>query len=158
MKQLTLGLLLITLVGCQQKAPQTTPQTPTTPQLESISKEECMALLDRWEEAMMEKDSVKLKSVLHPSYYYAGSPDGSLANRQAMMEWVAGDPGQLLSQQFNDMDIQIYQNVAIVRGWEIMTALTAEGDTTKYKLRFTDVYQKENGVVQALSTHSSPMD
>ena len=158
MKHLILGLLLVALIGCQQQPRETTPQTPTTPQPESISKEECMALLDRWEEAMMQKDSLKLKSVLHPNYYYAGSPDGSLANRQAMMEWVATDPGQLLSQEFHDMDVQIYQNIAIVRGWEIMTSLTAQGDTTEYKLRFTDVYQKKDGVVQALSTHSSPMD
>lgn len=157
MKLLLSTFVMIALLSCGEQPPQTD-QTPATPELESITQEECMALLDRWEAAMMEKDSTKLKSVLHPSYYYAGSPDGSLADRQGMMEWVATDPSQLLSQDFKDMDIQIYQNVAIVRGWEIMRMRSPEGDTSEFKLRFTDVYQKKDGVVQALSTHSSPMD
>ena len=150
----TLSLMAILLVmACQPEAKQ-----QEKPLVDQITAKDATDLLEKWEAAMKEKDSTKLGEVLHPEYQYAGSPDGSTANRSAMMEWVATDPSDLLSQTFYDMDIKLYGDVAVVRGWEVMVNRSPEGDTSEFKLRFTDVYKKENGVTRALSTHSSPMD
>ena len=107
---------------------------------------------------MIEKDSSLLGTVLHPDYQYAGSADGGSSDRSAMMVYTATDESDLLGQEFHDMDIDLFDDVAIVRGWEILSLRSPEGDTVRFKLRFTDVYRKENGVTRALATHSSPMD
>ncbi len=152
--KITLGILtLIALVACQPEAKQ-----PTEPLVDQITAKDATDLLKKWEEAMIDKDAAKLGEVLHAEYQYSGSPDGSTADRAAMMEWVVSDPNTLLSQTFYDMDIKLYGDVAVVRGWEVMVNRTPEGDTIEFKLRFTDVYQKEKGVTRALATHSSPMD
>ena len=152
MKNLVKVLVLFLLGACQQT------EKPEVPAVEQITEKDATELLDKWEQAMITKDSALLKEVLDPTYTYSGSPDGSTADRATMMEWVATDPSNLISQEFFDMDIKLYDNVAIVRGWEIITSLSPEGDTSQFKLRFTDVYKKENGITKALSTHSSPMD
>lgn len=147
-------LSLAVIIGCQQ----VTPADTINADQELITVQDATNLLARWEQAMKDKDSTLLKQVLHPEYQYAGSPDGSTADRKTMMTYVATDPNDLLSQDFFDMDIKLYRDVAIVRGWEIMKVRSAEGDTSEFKLRFTDVYVKENDMTRALSTHSSPMD
>ena len=152
MKILFLASITVLLCSCQ------TTSEKVQQDLEQITDQDASNLLQKWEKAMIDKDSTLMGEVLHPEYQYSGSPDGSTADRQAMMIWVATDPGQLISQTFFDMDIKIYGNMAVVRGWEVMLNASAEGDTTSTKLRFTDVYLKEDGVTRALSTHSSPMD
>ena len=144
-------LLMAALVSCR-------PSSVATTEGDIMTKEEALALLDRWEDAMIKKDSSLLGKVLHEDYQYSGSADGSTSDRQAMMAYTASDPSKLLGQEFYDMDIDLFDDVAIVRGWEILSLETPKGDTVRFKLRFTDVYQKKNGITRALATHSSPMD
>ena len=152
MKTAYLWICGMVFIACQPL--QNTSDEPS----DNITEQDAMDLLETWEQAMLNKDSALLGEVLHPSYQYAGSPDGSTANRAAMMEWVVSDPNELLSQTFYDMDVKIYGDIAIVRGWEIMLNRSPEGDTSQFRLRFTDVYQKQNEITRALSTHSSPME
>jgi len=151
MKYTFLLIAIFALVSCQQ--------TPSPDkEKDIITKEDALTLLERWEKAMIEKDSSLLGTVLHTDYQYSGSADGGTSDRSAMMVYTATDESDLLGQEFHDMDIDLFDDVAIVRGWEILSLRTSEGDTVRFKLRFTDVYRKENGVTRALATHSSPMD
>ena len=87
---------------------------------DQITKQDALDLLDRWEKAMAEKDSALLGKVLHPQFQYAGNADGTLTNRRGMMEGIVAEDFSFLGQEFFSTDIKLYDDVAIVRGWEIL--------------------------------------
>ena len=148
MKPTHLIVIGLWILGCQPPSGSTDP----------ITNEDARNLLNKWEEALKTKDTTMLGEVLHPEYRYSGSPDGSITTRRKMLEGLQNDPYTILAQNLYDLDFRLYDDVAVVRGWEILSLVTGDGDTSEFKLRFTDVYRKENGVTRALATHSSPIE
>ncbi|MEM9935651.1 MAG: nuclear transport factor 2 family protein [Bacteroidota bacterium] len=144
----TLGLLVL---SCADPVPVTEQDTV------SISQEEVDALLTTWEQAIIEKDPQLLAEVLDDEYIYAGGGDGSLVPKTAMLAAIMNDSSEFISQELFDVETSFYEDIVIVRGWEIITLIPQGGERTEVKLRFTDVYRKKEGVLRALSTHSSPI-
>lgn len=130
----------------------------TKTETDNINRADVDNLLAKWKEAFYQKDTSLLSEVLHDSYIYSGSADGSISDKKAAIDNLSTDNSQLLAQDLFDLNVQFYSDIAIVRGWENLKIKTDAGDTIDIKLRFTDVYKKENEMTQAISTHSSPID
>ncbi len=130
----------------------------TNSETDKINRTDVDNLLAKWEQAFYKKDTSLLSQVLHTNYIYSGNADGSISDKKAVMNNLSVDNSQLLAQDLYDLNVQYYSNIAIVRGWENLKIKTDVGDTINIKLRFTDVYKKENGNTEALSTHSSPIN
>lgn len=128
-----------------------------TVKAQEITEEEVLTLLKTWDTSIKNKDTQTLDQVLHANYAYSGSSNGSITNKDGMLENLRNDKANYLPTEFNDLDIRYFDNVALLRGWEVINILEDSGDTLQIKLRFTDVYRKENGVLKAISTHSSPI-
>lgn len=118
-----------------------------------IEKKEALALLENWSQAYYQKDTVLLDQVLHDQYVYSGA-DGHRSPKSAVIKNLVTDPSRIINQALFDLDIRPYQNTVIVRGWEELTILGEAGDTSKFTLRFMDVYIKEKGELKALATQS----
>jgi len=143
-KSLQLSLLLALFIACGQKR--------------SITKSDVVQLMDTWKEAYYKKDTVLLGEVLHRDYVYSGNTDGFTSTRKQSMLNLANSDFRILQIDLNDLDMRFYNHIAIIRGGEMLTLQLNSGDTIRLKLRFTDIYIKENGRTQALSTHSSPIE
>ncbi len=125
---------------------------------EAITESDVKHLLKTWEEAFYNKDSSLLSEALHKDYIYSGNSDGSTTSKIQYMLNLANSDFDIVQIDLNDVTINYYDHIAIVRGSEIITLKLSSGDTVAAKLRFTDTYIKENELVQALSTHSSPIE
>nr|WP_299387907.1 nuclear transport factor 2 family protein [Allomuricauda sp.] len=126
---------------------------------EEITKEEALNLLHTWTDAYLKGDAGPLIEVLDDSWVYSGAADGSTSNKIATIDEVSEADYSFDEIKYHELDVKLYGDMAVVRGWERMVILSADKqDTTILKLRFTDVYQKKDGKVRAIATHSSPMD
>ena len=146
MKHTYFLLLLALLTHCQ----------PTTP--DQITAQEVIELLHDWEDAYIHQDTALMNRILHEDWVYCGNKDGTTSDKNYTLKELAQADYQFLSMEFSEIDIRLYDDMAIVRARELITMKLANGDTLKLPLRFTDVYQKENGRIQALTTHSSPIE
>ena len=149
---LHVGLMAIVLFGmsCTEPAVQEEEKI-------QISQEEVDALLKKWERAIIEKDPDLFDEVLDDEYIYSGGGDGSTVSKEGMLAEIANDESEFISQELFDVQSSFYDDMVIVRGWEIITLVPKGGEQVEIKLRFTDVYRKKDGVLKALSTHSSPI-
>ena len=156
MKKLLVCLLLaMTINACKNSE-----RTENTIQLEtdSITKEEALDLLHEWTDAYLKGDANPLNEILDETWVYSGSPDGSLSNKLATIEEFSNADYKFAAITYDGLDVRIYNDIAIVTGSEVMAITGSSGtDTTKLRLRFTDVYIKKNGEIKAISTHSSPI-
>ncbi|MEM8900465.1 MAG: nuclear transport factor 2 family protein [Bacteroidota bacterium] len=147
-----LGCLCICFLGIRCTEPAV--QEEETVQ---ITQEEVDALLKKWERAIIEKDPELFAEVLDDEYIYSGGGDGSTVSKEAMLAEITNDESEFISQELFDVQTSFYEDIVIVRGWEIITLIPKGGEQVEVKLRFTDVYRKKDGVLKALSTHSSPI-
>lgn len=153
MKQyLILGFLCISLLGISCTEPAVEEEEKV-----QITQEEVDALLKKWERAIIEKDPDLFDEVLDDEYIYSGGGDGSTVSKEGMLAEIANDESEFISQELFDVQSSFYEDMVIVRGWEIITLVPKGGEQIEIKLRFTDVYRKKDGVLKALSTHSSPI-
>ncbi len=135
------------LVSCTNSN-QTTPET--------ITEAEVHHTLEVWVDGLLENNPQKIDRVLDDSWVYSGAGDGTTVNKsQALSEM---SPGETTLKKVTLMDtvVWLYNDVAIIRGWEELV-FVEDADTSKMYLRFTDVYEKKDGVVRAIATHSSPI-
>lgn len=147
---------LLTLASCQVSVKT---DEDRSKQPEAISKEEALDLLHRWTKAYLEGDSTSLDDILDETWLYAGSSDGKTTDKKTTIEEFSTADYKFSDISYENLEVNLYGDVAVVRGSETMVILGNEGkDTTQLSLRFTDVYQKKNGKVRAVSTHSSPID
>ena len=92
---------------------------------------------------------------------YSGGSDGKTSGKTGSGRRTCVTTDDLLDDVIlNDLKIRIYDNIAVATGSrgtrQCRYAKTV--DTTKFQLRFTDVYRKSDGKIKAISTHSSPID
>lgn len=149
-------VLVIWTVSCKNSEK---PKEEQQPIVEKITEEEALNLLHTWTNAYLSADATALDSVLHESWVYSGSPNGEVSNKAATLEEFSTADYTFHDISYEQLDIQLYEDVAVVRGSETMIIIgNSAKDTTTLSLRFTDVYQKQNGVVKAIATHSSPIE
>ncbi|WP_276391799.1 nuclear transport factor 2 family protein [Eudoraea chungangensis] len=149
-------LLVIWTVSCKNRE---RPKEEQKPIVEKITEEEALNLLHTWTNAYLSADTTSLDSVLDESWVYSGSPNGEVFSKTATLEEFSTADYTFHDISYEKLDIQLYGDVAVVRGSETMIIVgNSAKDTTTLSLRFTDVYQKHNGVVKAIATHSSPIE
>lgn len=151
---LTMAVILV-FAACKQAAePIAEPEI-----VDKITEEEALDLLHTWTNAYLEGDAGPLIEVLDDTWEYSGSSDGNTTDKIATIDEFSQADYSFDEIEYHDLDVKLYDDIAVVRGWERMVILGADKqDTTVLKLRFTDVYQKKEGKVRAIVTHSSPMD
>lgn len=124
-----------------------------------ITKKEALYVLHKWTNAYLTNNPNTLDEVLDDTWVYSGPSNGVTLDKKTTIEGLIKADYTYNQITFQDLEVDLYQDMAIVRGSEKMVILGSFGqDTTTLRLRFTDVYQKKNGVVKAISTHSSPIE
>ena len=148
-------IVAITLVACQQTSESSPPESPGQ---ELITEEEALGLLHKWTRAYLMGDAEPLQQVLDESWLYSGSSDGSITGKAAAIEEFSKADYRFADIAYENLEVKLYGDVAVVRGSEKMVIVGSSQDTTELSLRFTDVYQKKNGEVKAIASHSSPIE
>lgn len=155
MKTSVLIAILFLIAACNQ-APEPKVEKETA---EKITKDEALKLLHDWTDAYLNGNAGALNDVLDDSWVYSGSSDGSTSDKTATIEEFSNADYSFDEIKYHDLEVRVFNDIAVVRGWERMVILdSSKQDTTILKLRFTDVYEKKEGKVRAIATHSSPMD
>lgn len=158
MNRVIFFLILATLVGGCTQSDQEEAVVEEEISNNFITEQETLDLLHRWTAAYLAGDAEPLNQILDDSWKYSGSSDGSVTGKAATIEGFANADYSFADIIYEDLDVQLYNDIAVLRGWETMHIVGSDAsDTAEIMLRFTDVYQKKNGVVRAISTHSSPM-
>ncbi len=125
---------------------------------DKITEEEALNLLHQWTDAYLAGDAAPLREILDESWVYSGSSDGTVSDKDATITEFANADYTFQDIVYEGLDVRLYGNVAVIRGSERMVIVgNSGGDTTKLRLRFTDVYQKKDGKIKAIATHSSPI-
>lgn len=124
---------------------------------ERIRAEDIDAVFANWLKAMKTRDAELLSSVLHDQWLYAGTGDGSTTSKSANIQHLKQADYTITKVDFSDMNYRYFDDIAIVTGREVLHIQNENGEISQVNLRFTDVFQKKNGEVKALSTHSSPI-
>lgn len=151
MKKILILFTALGLFSCQQQ--QSVSLTP-----ETITPEEAVLALNAWKDAYLMNNIASVDTIVHPSWVYSGASNGKTSNKQAMLDELKTAGYYFAEIVYDDVKTRTYGNMAIVTGREKMLIVDKETlDTAVVRLRFTDVYQKNKGKVQALSTHSSPI-
>jgi hypothetical protein len=154
MKKILLVLIILSC-SCKNSEKSNEELKPIT---EKITEEEALNLLHKWTNAYLSGDVAPLNEVLDESWIYSGSSNGKVSDKAATIEEFSNADYKFQDISYEQLDVQLYDDVAVVRGSETMVIIGNSGkDTTKLKLRFTDVYQKQDGKIRAISTHSSPI-
>ncbi|SHG83585.1 nuclear transport factor 2 family protein [Flagellimonas flava] len=140
------------LLACQQK------EQHIAKIRETIKEEEALHALNTWKDAYLTNNIVSVDTVVHSSWVYSGAANGKTSDKAAMLEELRTAGYFFAEIVYEDVKTRTYGNTAIVTGREKMLIVDKTTlDTAVVRLRFTDVYQKLKGKVQALSTHSSPI-
>ncbi|MDG1572656.1 nuclear transport factor 2 family protein [Robiginitalea sp. M366] len=127
--------------------------------LNAISKEEAKNLLHQWTDAYLANDPEPLNHILDDSWIYSGSSDGNVTDKKSTIEEFSNADYRFGEITYDHLNVRLYDDIAVLRGTEKMLIIDSTGkDTVEVHLRFTDVYQKKNGVIKAISTHSSPIE
>jgi len=122
-----------------------------------ITEKDVREILEEWGDAYKTKNAEIMERILHEDWVYSGNSNGSLSNKRSSIEELKNSDYQFITMDISDLDIEYYDEIAVVRAHELLKLKLSNGDTLELRLRFTDVYQKENGITQAISTHTSPI-
>jgi hypothetical protein len=123
-----------------------------------ISKEEVLQTLNSWKDAYLLNRTAPLYDILDDSWIYSGSSDGSVATKAEAIEEFNTKDYHFADIIYSNLDVVCYDDIAIIRGTEELVIVNNTNlDTAIINLRFTDVYQKKNNKIKAISTHSSPI-
>jgi|GEM_PF-3021597 len=156
MRKVWLCAVLATMyVSCKEAQK---PKEQPEPMLDQITEEEALDLLHEWTAAYLAGDADALDGVLDETWIYSGSEDGSTSDKAATIKEFSNADYTFSEITYDNVEVRLYGDIAVVRGSEKMVIVGGSGeDTTRLGLRFTDVYQKSEGKVKAIATHSSPI-
>jgi ketosteroid isomerase-like protein len=133
MRHPSCALLALTIVAALTYPPPVPAQTTVV--------SEIVRLQEVWIVAQLQKDSATFGRLLADDFLFAG-PDGSLLTRTQVMDGVASDRSQRLSEAGSEYRVQVHGNVAVLHGVITITFKT-DGGTRKARLRFTDTWVKQ---------------
>lgn len=152
MKVITMVLLFILLQAGSFKSTRINAE-------EVITKEEALSLLYEWRDAYLNRDYSPLYDIMHDNWLYAGSSHGKTTDKLAAIKGFKEANFDYSKITYDNLDVKTFGNIAIVRGTEILVLVGhSDKKETSVHLRFTDVYEKKNGKVTAISTHTSPIE
>lgn len=125
---------------------------------EETYRREIQRVFDKWDKAYKERRYELLEEVLHEDWHYAGGSDGNITNKKKAIADFQSSDYTFKDIVFNDIEFRFHGLTAIVTGREQLITQEKNGGQNEFRLRFTDVYVKENGIWQAVATHSSPIE
>lgn len=113
--------------------------------------------LKDWSDAYIARDFAVLDRVRADEWIYSGAASGEIVTKaQADGQFKNGNY-RYESFEFEDIDVRVFENTAIVTGRETIKLRRGAEPATAVKLRFTDVFVKRNNQWRAVLTHSSPI-
>ena len=136
-----IGVIVLIAQSCQQK--------------ETLTREEVVAAIERFDEGWKNKNAGTVNSVLSPSYVYFTQSGGTF-DRKNIVETAASSNYKLEKVKRQQYDIKLEGNVAIVN-----TVWYGKG--SYYGTKFNDSQRcsitliKKNGKVEILSEHCTPI-
>ncbi len=126
---------------------------------DTVTEKEALKLLYDWREAYLTRSYQPLDQIMHDDWQYAGSAHGKTTNKIDAINGFKSADFDYTSITYDNLEVSIYGNTAVVRGTEELILVGhADKKETVVNLRFTDVYYKEDGVLRAIATHTSPIE
>lgn len=118
-----------------------------------LDTEELIALQHRWTDARVKRDVAFLEN-LYSKEFRITSMNGSVVTRAEDIAVFASGEMKPAAVTDEDMEVLLYDDVAIVRGIENMEG-TYKGVFGKFSARFTNVFVKRDGRWQLVTHHST---
>jgi hypothetical protein len=121
--------------------------------------QELIQLSNQWMEAIQQKNMAFLEQILAPEYVLI-----SIRGRSERSEWMRVVPVyNIRSFQYQDFDIRLYNDVAVVNSKCIQQASVAgagdlsftKSEDLSYIFMLTDIWNKRDGRWQVVTRHSS---
>jgi len=134
-------------------APATAPSTvDTTTRASLAAAEEIAALHTRWREALAQRDTAFFAGVLLDNFQITGS-QATLDKRQFMAA-VAADTGGVAPSQFEQTNIRLYNQVAVVTG---LIRYDIPGEAEPALTRYSEVWVRDQNRWRAAHLHYNPV-
>ncbi|WP_333820427.1 nuclear transport factor 2 family protein [Ohtaekwangia sp.] len=141
MKQLLVFCILL-LCCCAQK--------PETKQ-DQLTQQEVESIVDRYDQAWNNKDTLQVNELLGPDYIYFNS-EGGLSTRMESLQFLGDTSFVILNARRSEVETKISGNVAVVSShWK--GELVWKGDSIHDNQRCGQVYMKRDGKIQLISEH-----
>lgn len=153
------GAVIAGVVGCAG-APSRGGTTPaaapatvdTTTRASLAAAEEIAALHTRWREALAKRDTAFFEGVLLENFQITGS-QATLDKRQFMAA-VAADTGGVGPSQFEQTNVRLYNQVAVVTG---LIRYDIPGEAEPALTRYSEVWVREQNRWRAAHLHYNPV-
>lgn len=153
------GAVIAGVVGCAG-APSRGGPTPaaapatvdTTTRASLAAAEEIAALHTRWREALAKRDTAFFEGVLLDNFQITGS-QATLDKRQFMAA-VAADTGGVGPSQFEQTNVRLYNQVAVVTG---LIRYDIPGEAEPALTRYSEVWVREQNRWRAAHLHYNPV-
>jgi len=155
------GAIVAGLVGCAG-APSGGRPTPTpaaapvttdsTTGASLAAAEEIAALHTRWREALAKRDTAFFANILLDNFQITGS-QATLDKRQFMAA-VGADSGGVAPSQFEQTNVRLYGNVAVVTG---LIRYDIPGEAEPALTRYSEVWVREQNRWRAAHLHYNPV-
>jgi hypothetical protein len=124
-------------------------------QVETISREEVLQVINRFDEGWRNKNATLVDSVLSPQYLYFTQSGGTF-DRTSLVKTAASSEYTLQTMERQEFTMQIEGNSAVVNTiWKGNGAYHGEAFNDKQRCSITIV--KLNGQVKILSEHCTPI-
>jgi hypothetical protein len=134
-------ILVFSIASCQQ--------------VETISREEVLQVINRFDEGWRNKNATLVDSVLSPQYLYFTQSGGTF-DRTSLVKTAASSEYTLQTMERQEFTMQIEGNTAVVNTiWKGNGAYHGEAFNDKQRCSITIV--KLNGQVKILSEHCTPI-
>lgn len=125
---------------------------------DAITKNEAVSLLYEWRDAYLNKDFDALHGIIDDTWLYSGAPDGSTTDKETAIAGFRKADYSYKKISYQDIDVRLFGSISVIRGTEELIIIgDKDGKEVIVNLRFTDVYQKIDGNVRAIATHTSPI-
>jgi len=154
------GAVVAGMAGCAG-APSGSGPTPapaaatmgdSTTRASLAAAEEIAALHTRWREALAKRDTVFFANVLLNNFQITGS-QATLDKRQFMAA-VAVDSGGVAPSQFEQTNVRLYDQVAVVTG---LIRYDIPGEAEPALTRYSEVWVREQNRWRAAHLHYNPV-
>jgi ketosteroid isomerase-like protein len=151
---------LAALVGCAgapargaTPAPTAAPaSTDSSTRAGLAAAEEIAALHTRWREALAKRDTAFFAGVLLDNFQITGSQ--ATLDKQQFIAAIAGDTGGVAPSQFEQTNVRLYDQVAVVTG---LIRYDIPGEAEPALTRYSEVWVREQNRWRAAHLHYNPV-
>lgn len=151
-----LCFLLLTLLVLRRETTPGRTALQHSPAASRDAARELVALEQRWNDAISQKDTAFVRQLLVPDFLFIG-PDGSVNDKAAVLRAVASPAARVEPFQTQEVRVRLYgRQTAVLTGWFRQTG-TWRGQPFTVSYRYTDVYVRRAGRWQAASAQATPL-